>query len=132
MAICIGCNPLDAFAGAAKEMTKKCRYCSNEAALTKYREADYPYQRNYGPMWVCAPCKAWVGCHPGTEKPLGGLANKELRDLKMEAHRFFDPLWKKKIEKEGCSKGFARRAAYKWLKANGDDCKDMPHRIYGQ
>jgi len=66
-------------------------------------------------MWVCAPCKAWVGCHPGTEKPLGGLANKQLRDLKMEAHRFFDPLWKKKIEKEGCSKGFARRAAYKWL-----------------
>lgn len=94
---------------------KLCRYCKGAAELKKKGDRGYPYERNYGPMWVCEPCKAWVGCHPGTENPLGGLANKELRELKMEAHRFFDPLWKKKIEKEGCSKGFARRAAYKWL-----------------
>lgn len=46
---------------------------------------------------------------------MGGLANAELRKAKMEAHAAFDPLWKRKIEKEGCSKGKSRRAGYRWL-----------------
>lgn len=99
-------------------MTKKvktCRYCQQPAALLYFGQAGYPYQRDYGPVWICIPCQAWVGCHPGTTKPLGGLANAELREWKIKAHAAFDPLWQGKIRRDGCSKGKARRAGYKWL-----------------
>ena len=94
---------------------KTCRYCQQPAPLLRFRDPGYPYSRDYGPTFVCVPCKAWVGCHPGTEKPLGGLANAELRAAKMAAHAAFDPLWRRKIERDGCSKGHARRAGYAWL-----------------
>lgn len=46
---------------------------------------------------------------------MGGLANAELRAAKMEAHAAFDPLWKRKIARENCSKSQARKAGYRWL-----------------
>ena len=94
---------------------KKCRYCHQPPLLLRFGDDGYPYKQEYGPIWVCTPCKAWVGCHPGTENPLGGLANAELRAAKQAAHAVFDPLWMRKIRKENCSKGVARRAGYKWL-----------------
>lgn len=96
-------------------MTKNCRYCQQPAALLRMGDDGYPYGRDYGPMWVCVPCAAWVGCHPGTDKPLGGLANAELRAWKIQAHAAFDPLWEGKMRRDKCSKGKARRAGYKWL-----------------
>lgn len=94
---------------------KICRYCSSAARLVRVGEMGYPYQRDYGPVWVCTPCAAWVGCHPGTDKPLGGLANAELRQWKVKAHAAFDPLWQGKMRRDKCSKGKARRAGYVWL-----------------
>lgn len=58
-------------------------------------------------IYLCRECRAWVGCHPGTDKPLGRLANKELRDLKIKAHDAFDRVWK--------DKDTSRRKAYAWL-----------------
>ena len=94
---------------------KTCRYCLNPAVLLRLGEDGYPYQKDYGPIWTCTPCQSWVGCHPGTENALGGLANAELRAAKMAAHAAFDPLWKKKMRRDGCSQGDARRAGYRWL-----------------
>lgn len=58
-------------------------------------------------FYRCAPCAAWVGCHPGSANPLGRLANAELRKAKSAAHTAFDPLWK--------SKRMRRKEAYGWL-----------------
>ena len=52
---------------------------------------------------------AYVGVHKGTDKPLGRLANAELRNWKKAAHAVFDPLWK-----YGRFRGH-RNAAYAWL-----------------
>lgn len=98
-----------------KKKAKTCRYCQRQAQLRHFGQTGYPYQRDYGPVWVCPPCDAWVGCHPGTTKPLGGLANAELRDWKVKAHAAFDPLWQGKMRRDQCSKGQARRAGYRWL-----------------
>lgn len=92
-----------------------CRYCGLGAMLAHTGQTGYPYQRDYGPTWVCTPCGAWVGCHPGTLTALGGLANAELRVWKQKAHAAFDPLWQRKMVRDRCSKGKARRAGYKWL-----------------
>lgn len=69
-----------------------CPYCGNP---TKLVEDSQIYGRSYGTLcYICEPCGAWVGCHKGTNKALGRVANKELRELKHQAHEAFDPLWK--------------------------------------
>jgi len=85
-----------------------CPYCDNPATFATGKEI-YPYRKDlYSKnFWRCEPCGAYVGCHKGTDKPLGRLANKELRDAKIKAHSLFDPLWKEKK--------MSRTYAYKWL-----------------
>lgn len=91
---------------------KICPYCGDETQLLSDEEV---YGQSYGgKCWVCWPCAAWVGCHKGTDKALGRLANKELRDAKQRAHAYFDILWRAKMKK-GYSKTKARRLAYTWL-----------------
>ncbi len=98
-------------------MTKKqapiCPYCGKTAVLTNGREI-YPMRRELHrkPIWKCPTpiCEAYVGCHPGTEIPLGRLANPKLRRAKMAAHRVFDPIWRGDNTQPG-----DRRKAYRWL-----------------
>lgn len=66
-------------------------------------------------IWLCAPCDAWVGCHPGSDRPLGRLANAELRRAKMAAHAAFDPIWRRHMARDGVAKKVARNRAYAWL-----------------
>jgi len=93
-----------------------CDYCHRPAALVTGRDL-YPHRGDLAEkkFWHCAPCVAYVGCHEGTIKPFGRLANAALRKAKMEVHAMFDPLWKGKMERDQCSKYEARNAAYAWL-----------------
>jgi hypothetical protein len=127
--------PFEAFANhpenqPEEERVKRCRYCCLPAQLLVHGMPGYPYQRSYGPTWVCIPCGAWVGCHPGTEKALGGLANAELRAWKVKAHAAFDPLWEAKMRRDQCSKGKARRAGYAWLAKQLDMPVERTHIGY--
>jgi hypothetical protein len=85
-----------------------CHYCGKPAELVG-GDTIYPHRPDLAEkkFWNCTPCKAYVGCHPGTENPLGRLADAELRQAKMAAHAAFDPIWK-----EGRT---YRRDAYAWL-----------------
>ena len=94
-------------------MSVICPYCQKKAELTD--SAEVYGGRSYGLIWLCRPCWAYVGVHKGTTTPLGRLANAELREWKKRAHAHFDPLWKRKIEREGCLKSKARGSGYKWL-----------------
>lgn len=95
-------------------MSVICPYCNSLARLV---DSAAVYGRSYGMIWDCRPCDACVGCHKNNKdnKPLGRLANKELRTWKMRAHAAFDPMWQRKMQKEQCSKTKARRSGYKWL-----------------
>lgn len=44
--------------------------------------------------YYCKPCDAYVGCHQNTPRALGTLANKELREARIKAHAYIDPIWK--------------------------------------
>jgi hypothetical protein len=84
-----------------------CPYCSAGATFLASSAQLYASGKNYGPMWACLPCKAWVGCHPHGRKPLGRLANAELRAAKQRAHADFDPIWRR---------GYVSRSeAYRYL-----------------
>src|SRR5580698_695736 len=58
-------------------------------------------------FYLCRHCDAYVGCHPGTEMPLGRLADADLRLAKRKAHAAFDPLWKSGM--------ISRGKCYGWL-----------------
>lgn len=113
-----GCFSESVGAGVSAEARPlTCPYCESTAVLRPAKDI-YGYDCDYGPLWTCAKfpsCDAYVGCHPGTETPLGRLADGPLRFAKVHAHKAFDPLWRAKMAKTGCSKGDARRAAYAWL-----------------
>lgn len=104
----------------------KCDYCGKPSELVTGAQL-YPNHPNFAtqPYYKCWPCEAWVGCHDGTLAPLGRLANKELRMHKGFAHAAFDPLWKRKADKDCISRGHARSKGYKWLaKSLGIEGKD--------
>ena len=86
----------------------KCPYCGRPASLVTGKEI-YPHRSdlNHLNFYQCKPCAAYVGTHKGTFKPLGRLANAELRKAKIAAHAAFDPIWR--------SNNMSRGAAYKWL-----------------
>jgi hypothetical protein len=92
-----------------REVLVSCGYCQQRAELVT-GEAVYPHMPELWEQafYLCRPCGAYVGCHPGTVKPLGRLANAELRQAKMSAHKAFDALWR------GCAV-MSRRQAYRWL-----------------
>ena len=85
-----------------------CPYCARQAKPVN-GAAIYQNRPDLHKLifWQCKPCDAYVGCHRGTMKPLGRLADKTLRLAKQRAHAAFDPLWK--------SRHMTRSAAYEWL-----------------
>lgn len=97
-----------------------CPYCHGPALLVD-SAAIYPH--SYGPIYLCRPCDAYVGVHPGTTKPLGTLANRPLRVARMKTHAVLDPLWKDawklypKLDLKGMAtvRRTARTRTYAWL-----------------
>jgi len=87
---------------------KKCRYCGNDVILTSNAEI-YGKEYGNGKCYLCRSCRAYVGVHTGTVIPLGTLADKNLRNLRNNAHMLFDKLWK------GQTRKMTRYDAYRWL-----------------
>ena len=85
-----------------------CRYCGSPVVYTSNAEI---YGREYGEgkCYLCRTCRAFVGVHPGTDIPLGTLANEELRRYRKAAHYWFDQIWKKPLRIT------TRYKAYGWL-----------------
>lgn len=90
----------------------KCPYCDAYTDLINSKEI---YGEDYGLMYICRPCKAHVGVHSGTDQALGALAKKTLRELRHEAHKWFDPLWRKRMQISNLSVKSARAKAYRWM-----------------
>ena len=93
------------------EISKICRYCGGVVRMVPARNVYGPavdrlgLQNEY--IYQCQNCTARVGCHKGTTRPLGNVANETLRLKRMETHQVFDAFWKQK--------GMSRTRGYKWL-----------------
>jgi len=75
--------------------TPDCPYCGAVSQLVD-GSVIYPHRPDLREkqFYLCKPCDAYVGCHPGTTRPLGRLADAKLRAAKKAAHANFDRLWK--------------------------------------
>lgn len=102
-------------------MSLTCPYCGMTAV--RVDSAEVYGGRSFGDILKCpGSCDAYVGVHQTSGKPLGTLANAELRKWRQKAHAAFDPLWHRKLQKrraergEGYRKVWARGSGYKWLR----------------
>lgn len=91
--------------------TVPCPYCKGEAELM---DSIAVYRKSYGPIYACLPCDAYVGCHKGTEKPLGIPAKPNLRQQRKIAHGIIDTYWRTKM--------FTRKRVYEAVK----EAMDIP------
>ena len=87
----------------------RCPYCGSPVV---YRSADGIYKENSRDvmLYVCShypECDAYVRVHTGTRKPVGKLANHELRTLRRTAHQYFDRLHLTGL--------MSKQDAYRWL-----------------
>lgn len=104
-----------------------CRFCSGDVELVNNakfyggREFGWPF------AYACCECGARVGCHTGTDIPLGTLADKATMQARRAAHAAFDPLWQnkgagaRKRTYQALSKAMGKNAAHiSWMDA--EDC----------
>ena len=90
---------------------KICRYCGGVIRLVPassiYGESAERLGMKEEWLYQCQNCNAHVGCHKGTKRPLGNVANEVLRLKRMETHQVFDKFWR--------AKRMSRTKAYRWL-----------------
>lgn len=86
----------------------KCTYCNIDVKLVTGKTI-YPHLRflRSRKFYQCPKCKAYVGTHSNSNKPLGTVANASLRKNRSKVHKLFDPIWK--------SRKMTRSDAYKWF-----------------
>lgn len=106
------------------EIPEICRYCGGIVRLVPARmiygaEAAKRLKLEREMIYQCQNCNARVGCHKGTTRPLGNLANEVLRLKRMETHQVYDAFWKRS--------GMTRTQAYKWLAEQMNLTEDRAH-----
>ena len=88
-----------------------CRYCGGIIRLVPAADVYGSSTERLGMqneyLYQCQNCNARVGCHKGTTRPLGDVANEILRLKRIEAHQVFDAYWQKQH--------ISRTKAYQWL-----------------
>lgn len=93
--------------GEPEWIVPRCVECGKVASLTD-GQSIYPHRPDlYEKRFYLCGCGAYVGCHPGTEKPLGYPCGATTRRWRSEAHAAFDPIWR--------GKHMNRAKAYAWL-----------------
>lgn len=92
-------------------MNPLCPYCGHESKKVKGTEIHCGRSSvATDTYYECLPCYAYVGCHKNTDRPLGTLANEELRRIRYMTHSEFDWIWlNPKFSKMN------RTDAYHWL-----------------
>lgn len=105
-----------------KKVKIRCPYCGAHAVL---RSSKAVYQSKAKPgrhLFVCARyplCDSYVGAHEGTLLPMGTLANGDLRNKRIQAHRAFNRLWESGTMKKW--------QAYRWMQAKFGLCSQQAH-----
>jgi len=96
----------------------RCPICGATAILRPASEI-YGDSSRSDQLYVCSnypSCRSYVSTYPGTNIPMGTLADGDLRNLRIKAHRKFDAVWKSGI--------MSRDNAYRWMA----DCLGLPLR----
>lgn len=83
-----------------------CGYCGGQTYLVHHRVIYGRIKGRWPWVYLCTPCEAHVGCHPGTFNALGTPANNDLRKLRQYVHSLIA---------NRSAQGASRREAYRLL-----------------
>ena len=104
-------------------MCEICRYCGGRIRLVPVETVYGASTQRLGlageKLYQCQNCGARVGCHRGTTRPLGSVANEMLRLKRKETHQVFDAWWK--------ARHMTRTQAYKWLSEQFGLAREQAH-----
>ena len=64
--------------------------CPKCDEFTELVESSEIYGTDFGLLYRCPTCHAYVGCHKGSLNAKGSVAGRNLRELRKSAHRLFD------------------------------------------
>ena len=104
-----------------KTRTVKCPYCGAQADK-RPASAVHGEKARDEYLYVCSrypKCDAYVSAHKHTGRPMGTLANTNLRSKRIEAHLAFDRLWR--------GGAMQKWQAYKWMQAKFSLSRDQAH-----
>ena len=99
-----------------------CPYCGTKATLRPSSAVYGDAAKTDGYLYVCdryPKCDSYVGAHKKTKLPMGTLANGDLRNKRIQAHKAFDWMWK-----SGLLSGWQ---AYKWMQGKLDLSDEQAH-----
>ena len=91
---------------------RRCNLCGGSV---EYIQNSVVYGKPYGSGWCyrCTECKAFVGTHINNpKKPLGILADDEMRELRQKCHELFDRRWTNPRERTKAYSELADKLGY--------------------
>lgn len=110
-----------------KELKQRiwCVSCGDyvEAELVSGEDV-YPHRPDLAhlPFWRCPTCGNWVGTHYKTKtplKPLGVIANKKMKMLRIAIHKQLDEIWQEgEISRSQCYRWLSKRLGYEYHTGN--------------
>lgn len=99
-----------------------CSYCGAKATLRPSSAVYGDAAKTDGYLYVCdryPKCDSYVGAHKKTKLPMGTLANGDLRNKRIQAHKAFDWMWKSGL--------MTKWQAYKWMQGKLDLSDEQAH-----
>ena len=99
-----------------------CPYCGAKATLRPSSAVYGDAAKTDGYLYVCdryPKCDSYVGAHKKTILPMGTLANGDLRNKRIQAHKAFDWMWKSGL--------MTKWQAYKWMQGKLDLSDEQAH-----
>lgn len=120
---------VEAVTTCAMTQAPHCSACDRACELTSGAEL-WPHRPDLAdkPSWICRGCKARVGCHPGTTRPLGTPADAQLRRARMMLHDgLLDPLWRLADRKLYGKRAIRRARTYRWLGEKLEIPRELVH-----
>lgn len=105
-----------------KRKQVRCPYCGAKATLRPSSAVYGDAAKTDGYLYVCdryPKCDSYVGAHKKTKLPMGTLANGDLRNKRIQAHKAFDWMWKSGL--------MTKWQAYKWMQGKLDLSDEQAH-----
>lgn len=105
-----------------KRKVIKCPYCGAQAFLHPSSAVYGINARSGESLYVCSrypACDSYVGAHRKSLLPMGSLANGDLRNKRIQAHKVFDRLWQNGI--------MEKWQAYQWMQAKFGLSSEQAH-----
>lgn len=73
-----------------------CCECKKDIQAWKcYGSKVYPHREDLKDkvFYMCGTCENFVGTHKDSQKPLGNIATKEIKNARQHIHKILDPIW---------------------------------------